>query len=409
MNRRQALSLLAVLPFATRVGAQTRASAKHRVILGAGHGLLLEPDGTLQSWSSERGAGEQHAAENCLGLGHNRPVALYTLYPVTGLNSVVAAAAASGTSYAVLADGRLLAWGVNGSGQLGITPLSEFETRAQPRASTNTPTPVAVRFEAVDVSSKGDHVMALARDGSVYTWGHGASGQLGIGPPPVVNFRTRTPSAMPYVPLPIRVPDLTGVVAISAGGSHSLALLQDGTIRAWGANKSGQVGDGTRTDHDKPVAVPGVRNAVAIAAGFDFSVAVLADGTAVEWGAGYTSNDAPRPVPAAVAGTRGLRSVVAGNSFVVAATQAGAVMTWGQNTGYEAGRGRNATSAPALVNGVTAVQSVAANTLSTGIAVLASGRILTWGQVREWTRPDGGGAGLSPFPILLWLDGLDQP
>jgi hypothetical protein len=40
--------------------------------------------------------------------------------------------------------------------------------------------------------------------------------------------------------------------------------------------------------------------------------------------------------------------------------------------------------------------------------VLGSGRMMTWGEVRGWTRPDSGGAGLSPFPILLWLDGLEQ-
>jgi hypothetical protein len=35
--------------------------------------------------------------------------------------------------------------------------------------------------------------------------------------------------------------------------------------------------------------------------------------------------------------------------------------------------------------------------------------MMTWGEVREWTRPDDGGGGLSPYPILLWIDGLDQP
>ena len=53
------------------------------------------------------------------------------------------------------------------------------------------------------------------------------------------------------------------------------------------------------------------------------------------------------------------------------------------------------------------VQFIAVDT-ETSTVVLGSGRIMTWGAVRPWTRPDGGGDTLSPFPILLWLDGLDQ-
>ena len=407
MNRRHALSLLAALPFAARLEAQTRSTAHHRVAFSITHGFLLEPGGSLKVWGCDPGAREEQPASDALGLGHNRPVDPYVLYPVPGLVNVVAAAAGAGNSYAVLADGRVLAWGKSARGVLGTTPLSEFEARAQPRASTSTPTPVAVQFEAVDVSCKGDHVLALARDGSVFTWGYGTSGQLGIGPLPIVNFKTRSASTMPEVPYPVRVRDLAEVIAISAGNQHSLALLKDGTVRAWGENKVGQVGDGTTTNRDSPVTVQGVRNAVAIAAGAYFSVAVLSDGTAMEWGSAV-GNPAPRPVPAPVAGARGIRSVVAGGGHVVALTQTGAVMTWGDNTHYGLGRGRNAPSAPALVNGLTGVQSIAAND-DTSTAVLASGRIMTWGEVRPWNRPDAGGGELSPLPILLWLDGLEQP
>ena len=64
---------------------------------------------------------------------------------------------------------RLLSWGAGGPGVLGTTPLAEFEERAQPRMRSNTPSPVAVKFDAVDVL-RGEHVLARARDGSVYAW-----------------------------------------------------------------------------------------------------------------------------------------------------------------------------------------------------------------------------------------------
>jgi alpha-tubulin suppressor-like RCC1 family protein len=396
----------ASLSLAARLQAQTKPLPAHRVVLSQGHGFLIELNGTLQTWVSAPAANDGDPAPFVLGLGHNGPVFVHTLYPVPGVTNVVSAVAGAAASFAVLTDGRVLSWGSMGRGILGTTPRPEFEERAQPRARTNTPTPVAVRFDAVAVSCIGDHVLALARDGSVYAWGYGTSGQLGIGPLPVVNFRTRSPSAMPEVPYPVRIPDLGDVIAVKAGARHSLALRKDGTVFAWGDNTLGQVGDGTTINRDRPVVVQGVRSAVAIAAGASFSVVVLSDGTVMEWGATYT-NPQPRPRPALLAGIRGARSVVAGDGHGAVITQAGGVITWGQNSHYETGRGRNASLTPAPVAGLTDVRYLAACTSQT-IAVLGSGRMMTWGEVRGWTRPDTGGAGLSPFPILLWLDGLEQ-
>ena len=407
MNRRQALSLMAALPWAARLQAQTRLTAQHRFALSLTHGLLIEPGGTLKVWFCNPGTVREEAAIDALGLGDNRIVDPRALYPVPGVTNVVAAAASPGKSFAVLGDGRVLAWGDTGSGDLGITPRAEYETRAQPRMRTSTPTPVAVPFDAVDISAKSDHVLARTRDGSVYAWGRGASGQLGIGPLPEVTFKTQSARAMPYVPYPVRIPDLQGVVAVAAGSIHSLALLQDGTVRAWGENKLGQVGDGTTMNRDRPTPVPGVRNVVGLAAGGYFSVAVLADGTVMEWGSTY-GNPKPRPVPAPVAGARGIKSVVAGGGHVAALTQTGEVVTWGADAHYETGRGPRGGSAAGIVKGLSGVTSLAA-AHSTTTAVLGSGRVMTWGEVRPWTRPDDGQSDLSPYPILLWLDGLDQP
>ena len=82
-------------------------------------------------------------------------------------------------------------------------------------------------------------------------------------------------------------------------------------------------------------------------------------------------------------------------------------MTWGQDAHYQTGRGSNAT-APGLVKGLTDVQSIAAS-FRGSVAVLASGRIMIWSEVRPWARPGGGQSNLSQFPILLWVDGLEQP
>lgn len=236
--------------------------------------------------------------------------------------------------------------------------------------------------------------------------GRGAVGQLGIGPLPTVAFKTQSARVMPFIPYPVRVSGLAGVKAISTGNTHSLALLEDGTVRAWGENRWGQLGDGTTMNRDRPRVVQGVRNAVAIAAAGEQSAAVLADGTAVEWGSTF-ANHKPRPILTPVPAARGLKSIVAGGAPFAALTQTGEVMTWGADAHYEIGRGGNPLAA-ALVPGVTNVAALAAAHSST-IVVMSSGRIVTWGEVRPWTRPGNGQGNLSPSPILLWIDGLDQP
>ncbi len=417
INRRQALSLLTALPFAEPAAAQTRPTSGCRVVLGS-HGLLLEPAGTLKTWLiQERSDG---LAPEWLGLGHNRPLSAFTLVAIPSLTNVVTAAAGNGCSFAVLSDGRLLSWGWNsGTGRLGTTPLSTLEVTAYWGPNSNTPVPVVTKFDAVDVSSQDEHVLALARDGSVYAWGRGNKGQLGIGPLPVIKFKTHAPSAMTYVPFPVRVPDLTDVVAISSGRSHSLALLKDGTVRAWGENRWGEVGDGTTSNRDRPVPVQGVSNAIAISTGGDgFSAALLSDGTVMTWGnkangalgrAPWVGNSAPGPIAALVPGARGIRAIGTGLRHMLALTETGTIISWGDDTYGSLGRGGRTGNMPGVIKSLTGVQSIFTIN-SVCFAVLATGRIMTWGGgVREWTRPESGMGIVSRVPILLWIDGLDQP
>ena len=253
-----------------------------------------------------------------------------------------------------------------------------------------------MKFDAVDVSAKGEHVLALARDGSVYAWGRGDAGQLGIGALPMVNYRGRSARVENFVPYPVRIPGLTDVVAISAGNMHSLALLKDGTVRAWGENKFGQIGDGTTINRNTPTPVPGVqkRRLPLPRLGYS-SVAVLSDGTVMELG------QHPREPRSATCpgGGRRARAAFARSSVesahVVALTQTGGVMTWGTSAHYETGRGRDA-SAPGLVKELTDVVSIAASPWASA-AVLASGRIMTWSEVRPWHRP--GCNGLSRISV----------
>jgi hypothetical protein len=135
-----------------------------------------------------------------------------------------------------------------------------------------------------------DHCLAVKDDGSLWAWGSNSQGMLGVG------------GGADSV-TPLQVSDLSSVEAIATGGYHSLALLDDGSLWAWGDNGYGQLGDGTTTDSSSPVEVGGGLSGVAaIAAGQRYSVALLDDGSVYAWGSneyGQLGFDtwSPQPVP----------------------------------------------------------------------------------------------------------------
>ncbi len=77
---------------------------------------------------------------------------------------------------------------------------------------------------------------------------------------------------------------LEGVKSIALGGTHSCALLQNGTAKCWGHNGYGQLGDGTKTDRNAPTDVVDLKDAVELAAGDHHTCARLADHTVKCWG-----------------------------------------------------------------------------------------------------------------------------
>src|SRR5690606_11117307 len=144
--------------------------------------------------------------------------------------------------------------------------------------TTNRAEPTAVALDGVLAASFGyDHTLVLLDDGTVRAFGDNASGQLGDG-------STEDRSH------PVEVPGLADVIQVVGGSKHSVALLRDGTVWAWGRNANGNLGGGT-TDadpHPTPVQVPDVADVVHLASGRDHVLALRADGTVLAWGLGQS-------------------------------------------------------------------------------------------------------------------------
>lgn len=190
----------------------------------AGYGFdscALNSDGTEECWGSN-----DHGQ-----LGDGTMMDSPTPVAVQGLTGVVQIARVSSSSCALLHDGTVRCWGANTYGELGNGTTNDSLT------------PVSVQgiSTAVQVSTGACAILA---DETVRCWGGNWAGQLGNGD------NSKTNSSTPVV-----VTGLSGVSQISHGGSHTCALLSDGTARCWGDNSYGELGDGTRNSSSLPVTV----------------------------------------------------------------------------------------------------------------------------------------------------------
>jgi alpha-tubulin suppressor-like RCC1 family protein len=282
-----------------------------------------------------------------------------------------------------------LAWGFNDRGQLGDNTTT---SHVQPAPPLNLGGVTAV-------AGGGEHTLALKGDGTVWTWGSNEFGQLG-------GSAGSMCGGVPCRLAPVQVSGLSGVAAVAAGREHSLALLNNGTVMAWGRNANGQLGNSTTTNSPAPVQVVGPSGAgalsdvVAIAAGGAHSLAVRADGSVWAWGSngsgqlgtgcdfGTGCPDSSVPVQVrGVGGTGFLTAVVAlagGGDHSLALKLDGTGWAWGFNSDGQLGNGCllgstcNDRTSPVQVVSLSGGTALGAGT-NHSLALLAGGSPRAWG------------------------------
>ena len=289
---------------------------------------------------------------------------------------------------AAVAPGTLLAWGRNGSGQLGDGTTTN---RALP-------TPVPNLTGVTALAEGSSHTLAVLSNGTVRAWGDNGNGELGDG--------TKTGRSTPAP-----VPGLAGVVAVTAGSAHSLALLADGRLFAWGRNSQGQLGIGSsRGDHLTPVQVQnlGLSRVKALAAGDNFTLVLLADGTVLSCGSNSNGElgdgtETKRSTLAPVQNLIPAKAIAAGRRHSMALTSNGGIRAWGDNSNGQLGNGSTTDSPlPTTVdtdslNGP--VIAVACGGLHSLALMATGGRIKGWGENGEGQLGVGTTSSPRVFPV----------
>ena len=323
------------------------------------------------------------------GQGHPSPV------PVQLPGSVAEVGTSNTTGYALLTDGTLYAWGGGARGQLGNG------------GTKSSATPVQVQFPAgVEIASIPtdamplDTAFAIDTTGHVWGWGANAGGELCLG-----NEQSYT------TPVELSLSDVTAV----AGAYQHATYDAGGTLYSCGVNSHGVLGDGSTQPSQGPVQVKKLSGAsvIALMSGFTDTGALLSGGQYYDWGAdragqlgdgtfGKSSDvpvqvNLPAPVTQAVLGGNGPRD---GQTLVMLSD--GSVYAWGSNDAGQLGTGNTkAESSPVQIFPPAGVTYEA---LATGgdssYAVSTTGDVYAWGGNNRGQLGDGGTTA-SKTPVMV--------
>ncbi len=331
-------------------------SGVSQLTAGANHTCAALQDGTMRCWGLN--------SSGQLGIGTNSNAT--TPQPVVGVSGVNLLAAGGSHTCARQTGNTLKCWGLNSSGQLGLGNTTNF----------NTPQTVPSVTGVAHLANGLSHTCVRLIDGTVQCWGSGTNGQLGAG--------NLTGSTTPQT-----VPGLSGIAQMAVGGTHTCARESLGTLKCWGDNRNGQLGIGSsQPSFSTPQTVLGLRDLTQVVAGNNHTCALLENGSLKCWGGDAsgqlglrTDITADTKTPQVVPGSNGVsQQVVTGDSHNCVRETNGVVKCWGANSFGQLGVGNNVNaSTPQLVLGLTAVTQLASSVYHT-CAIETAGTVKCWGS-----------------------------
>jgi len=347
------------------------------------HTVAIAADGSLWAWG-DNSAGE--LGDGSL-IASSLPVQVAT-------NKTWAYASAGGDDFfnypftmAVVTDGTLWGWGGNVfAGQLGD---GTFENQPLPAQ-------VATNQTWAGVSAGGEHTVALASDGTLWSWGNGSSGQLGDG------------RVLDQVS-PQQVATNQIWAAVSAGCDHTVTIAANGTLWGWGYNADGRVGDGTLIDRAAPVAVGTTQRWASVSAGYRHTLGLTTDGQLWAWGDNYYGELGDgtltnRSAPVLVTPGKTWSAFSAGIDFSMAIDTSGNLWAWGDNSYGQFGNGTQTGSTVPIPVAMNKTWSSVSTSWGYTLAVATDGSLWAWGVAG--TLGDGDSSDNESLPVPIGTNRL---
>jgi alpha-tubulin suppressor-like RCC1 family protein len=356
--------------------------------VGGRHGCVVTFGAAIYCWgANDRGQ-----------LGDAGTATRTTPVRVAGDIAFAQVTAGAAHSCGLTADGVAYCWGEDAVGQLG--DATRVRRTAPVRVVTND------RFAVLRAG--GTHSCGITTAGDLACWGANDRGQLG----------DDSPVAARTTPTRVRWPAEGRAASLAVGTAHACALSSDGRAFCWGANESGQLGDGTRADRRAPVAVGGEARFTALAAGRAHTCGATTDGRVLCWGSnaerqvGVPDRRAAIPTPTVAALPLNARAiaVTAGAAHSCALGAAGDAWCWGRNAGGQLGTGtRAARVRPVAVRAPAPLAAIGAAAVHT-CALTTAGAPICWGVNAEGQVGDSTRTGrAAPTPVKLAPQLVSRP
>jgi alpha-tubulin suppressor-like RCC1 family protein len=304
-----------------------------KLALGNNHTCALLDSGLVRCWGNN--AFGQLGYNTTQNVGDGEAIASFGYVNLGGLATKITAG--DEHTCALLDTGNVRCWGHNNLGQLGLGHTNNIGDNEQPYSEPE----VNLGGPVKDIVAGGSHTCALMQTGKVRCWGYNFNGQLGNG-----NTSNIGDNELPSTITAVN----TGgnVRQVSAGKSHTCALLETGYIQCWGYNGYGQLGYGNLSSISSPgVDVNAGSPVLQLATGDNHTCALLSTGDIKCWGnggngrLGYGNSNQLNAPPAAGVDLDGASAfqVAAGASHTCALLSTGAARCWGNNSHGELGYG----------------------------------------------------------------------